>query len=249
MKTFTLKRTVFLLMSVLVIILVFSFFKENIQNDLHKSFAGIKEFLWNININREKSCAFLETKQSFKNAEFNSLKKENELLREIIGISLNEDYELEIASVTGRNSFEDIITINKGLKHGINDGMTVLTSEKALVGKILKSYNDFSEILLITNPQSLIDIIITPSNEYAMAKGDNQKLKLDLLEKKAIASKEDVCVTSALGGQYKEGFLVGKIINISDLGSEAFKTGEIRPFFELTDLDKVLIIKNDKKTD
>ena len=40
MKTFTLKRTVFLLMSVLVIILVFSFFKENIQNDLHKSFAG-----------------------------------------------------------------------------------------------------------------------------------------------------------------------------------------------------------------
>ena len=79
--------------------------------------------------------------------------------------------------------------------------------KKLLSVKFLKSYNDFSEILLITNPQSLIDIIITPSNEYAMAKGDNQKLKLDLLEKKAIASKEDVCVTSALEGNTKEAFL------------------------------------------
>jgi hypothetical protein len=29
------------------------------------------------------------------------------------------------------------------------------------------------------------------------------------------------------------------------LGSEVFKTGEIKPFFNLKDLDKVLIIKND----
>jgi hypothetical protein len=63
---------------------------------------GVKEFLWGININKEKSCSYLEAKNDLKIAELDSLKKENEFLREIIGISINEDYELEIGNVTGK---------------------------------------------------------------------------------------------------------------------------------------------------
>lgn len=249
MKTFAPKRMVFLLILVFVILFVFHFSKDVFKNGLHKNFSTFKEFLWSININQEKSCAFLEAKESFDLKEIETLKKENEFLKEIIGISIHDDYEFEIASVTGKNPFEDVITLNKGLKHGIEDNMAVLTSEKALIGKILKTYPDYSEVLLITNPQSQIDVKITPSNEYAMAEGDHQKVKLDFLEKESNVEEGDLCITSALGGQYKEGFLIGKIIRLNDLGSEVFKTGEIRPFFKLTDLDKVLIIKNEKQAD
>ncbi|MGI6340997.1 MAG: rod shape-determining protein MreC [Minisyncoccales bacterium] len=246
MTTFTFKRTVFLLILVLISIFIFSFFKDDLQNGLQKNFSGIKEFLWSISVNKEKSCSFLEAKEDLGVVELENLKKENEFLREIVGISINEDYEFEIAAITGKNFFEDVITINKGMKNGIEEGMAVLTSEKALIGKVLKTHNDYSEVLLITNPQSLIDIKIASSDEYAIAKGENQKIKLDYLEKKSNVKEGDICITSALGGQYKEGFLVGKIISINDLGSEVFKVGEIKPFFKLTDLDKVLIIKDDK---
>lgn len=246
MKTFTLKRIIFLLIFVFTFIFTFSFFKDDLKNGIQKNFFGFKQFLWEINTNKEKSCSYLEAQNDSKIAELDSLKKENEFLREIIGISINEDFELEIGNVTGKNSFEDVITIDKGLGHGVKDGMAVLTSEKALVGKILKAYDDYSEVLLISSKQSLIDIKIASYDEYAIAKGDDEKIVLDHLEKNTEVKEGDICITSSLGGQYKEGILVGKIIKTDDLASEVFKTGEIKPFFKIKDLDKVLIIKDDK---
>lgn len=246
MKTFTLKRSIFLLIFVFAIIFIISFFKDDFKNGIQKNFLGLKQFLWEINVNKEKSCSYLEAQNDSKVAELDSLKRENEFLREIVGISINEDYELEIASITGKNSFEEVVTINKGLKNGIKEGMPVLTSEKALVGKIFKAYDDYSEVLLISSKKSLIDVKIALYNEYAIAKGDDNKILLDHLEKDTEIKEGDVCITSALGGQYKEGILVGKIVKTNDLASEAFITGEIRPFFNLKDLDKVLIIKDDK---
>jgi len=246
MKTFTLKRIILLLIIVLIIVFVFSFFEDNLKNGMQKSFLGIKESLWSIGSNKEKSCTYLEAKEDLKIVEFENLRKENELLREILGISFEKDYEFEIAAITGKNSFEDVLTVNKGISNGIKEGMAVLTSEKALIGKILKTYNNYSEVLLISNKDSAIDVKIVSSDVYAIAKGgSSQKVLLDYLEKDSGAKEGDICVTSSLGGQYKEGLLIGKIVKINDLGSEVFKTGEIKPFFNLKDLDKVLIIKND----
>jgi len=247
MKTFTLKRTIFLLILVLIIAFAFSLFKDNLKNEMQKNLFGVKEFLWQIGANGEKSCIFLEARENINIIELENLQKENELLREIIGISINKDYDFEIAAVTGKNFFEDVVTVDKGIKNGIKEGMAVLTSEKALVGKILKVYNDYSEVLLISSKQSLIDVKIISRDNYAIAKGDDgQKITLDHLEKDSKVQEGDICVTSSLGGQYTEGILVGKIVKINDLASEVFKTGEIKQFFNLGDLDKVLIIKNDK---
>lgn len=243
MKTFTLKRIILLLIIVIIIIFIFSFFEGKLKNEIQKNFSGVKEFLWSIGTSKEKSPAYIEAKDDFKIAEIASLKEENEFLREILGISIEKDYKFEIASVTGKNSFEDVLTINKGLKDGVQDNMAVLTSEKALIGKILKAYDDYSEVMLLSNKDSAIDIKIVSTKDYAIAKGGSEKVLLDYLEKESEVKEGDICITSSLGGQFKEGLLVGKIVKINDLGSEVFKTGEIRPFFTLKDLDKVLIVK------
>jgi len=200
-----------------------------------------------LKVNQQKSCNFDEAKFDLKLAELSLATEENLLLREIIGISLHEDYVFEIAGITQKNVLEDVITINKGEKDGIKENMPVLTSEKALIGKIYKTYPDYSEVLLITSKKSIIDIKIVSKGDYAISKGeDNQKITLESLEKDSLVEEGDICITSALGGHYEEGFLVGKIVSISNLASEVFKTGKIEPFFTLNDLDKVLIIKNDK---
>lgn len=245
MKTFTFKRILFLLLMVAIFVIIFYCCKDSLRNDLQK--GTVKEFLWSLGTRGEKSCSFQETEREAQIVELESLKEENEMLREIIGISLNKDYEFEIASVTGKNVFEDILTINLGSKEGIEEGMAVLTSEKALVGKILKTYEDYSEVLMISHKESSIDIKIVARGAYALARGDNgQKVILENLEKDLEVEEGDICVTSSLGGQYSEGLLVGKIIKKNDLASEVFETGEIRPFFNLQDLDKVLVLKNDK---
>ena len=247
MKTFNLKRIVFLLLIALAIIFVCSLFKDQIKNGMQNSFSGVKSFFWNLTTRDSKSCNFKEASYDIKLSRLSLLEEENALLKEIIGISLHEDYVFEIAGVTQKNILEDVIAVNKGEKDGIKEGMPVLTSEKALVGKVFKTYPDYSEILLITSKKSVIDIKIISEGDYAIAKGeDNLKIALDSLEKKSLVKEGDVCITSSLGGHYEEGLLVGKISSITNLASEVFKTGSIEPFFNLNDLDKVLIIKNDK---
>ncbi|MDD4662095.1 MAG: rod shape-determining protein MreC [Candidatus Pacebacteria bacterium] len=247
MKTFNIKRIIFLLLATVAIIFVFSFFKDGIKNWTQNTFFGVKNFLWTISLNNEKSCSFKEASYDIKLAELDSLKEENKLLREIVGISLDDDYIFEIASITQKNVLEDVITVNKGTKDGIKENMVVLTSEKALVGKVVKTYPDYSEVLLISSKKSVIDVKIISEGDYAIISGsDNQKILLDNLEKKSLVKEGDICVTSALGGHYEEGLLVGKIKSIVNLASEVYKTGEVKPFFNLADLDKVLIIKNDK---
>lgn len=244
MKTFTFKRIFLLLITVAILIVVFYCFKDSLRNEIQK--ASLGGFLWSLGTSGNKSCNFLEAGQDLKDVRIELLEEENKTLREIMGISLNKDYEFKIASVTGKNVFEDVLTINLGLRDGIETNMTVLTSEKALVGRILNVYEDYSEVLMITNKDSLIDIEIISRDVYALAKGDgNQKVLLDNLEKDSEAIEGDICITSPLGGQYDEGFLVGKIVKKNDLASEVFETGEIKPFFDLKDLDKVLIIEND----
>lgn len=246
MKTFNLKRIFFILLVTIAIVFVFSFFKDSLKNWTQTTFYEIKTFFWNLSLNNEKSCNFREASYDIKLAELDSLKEENKLLREIIGISLDEDYVFEIASVTQKNILEDVITLDKGSKEGIKENMVVLTSEKALVGKVVKVYPDYAEVLLITSKKSVIDVKIISEGDYAIVSGSDQKIILDNLEKESAVKEGDICVTSSLGGHYEEGLLVGKIESIIDLASEVYKTGEVKPFFNLTDLDKVLIIKNDK---
>jgi len=245
-KTFTFKRIFLLLVVVIIFVTVFYCLKDSLKNGVQNSFA-IKEFLWGVGTSGNKSCGFLETEEDLKTVEIQILKEENEMLREIMGISLNKDYEFEIASVTGKNVFEDVLTINLGNSDGLKKDMTVLTSEKALVGKILNVYENYSEVMMITSSNSLIDIEIVSRDKYAIARGDNnQKIILENLEKDSEVIEGDICITSPLGGQYDEGLLVGKIVKKNDLASEVFETGEIKPFFALEDLNKVLVVKNDK---
>lgn len=165
-------------------IFVLNFFNGGIRNAFFNLSAPIQKTFWGLG---ESSSSFLG---SFLNGgsffkENENLKSENQKLlaqisslESIIGgnqaqsvVSLacqNEQFSLKMAGVIGMGK-EDTLTINKGYADGIKENMPVISEQKALVGKILKVYKNYSEVSLISNKNSVINVkILQPQEPIAL---------------------------------------------------------------------------------
>lgn len=82
--------------------------------------------------------------------ELRDIEKENETLKKALGLGLNQEYNLILADLISKKTEDDSILINKGRKQGVKKDNTVITEEKVLIGKIGKVFDDFSQVLLIS---------------------------------------------------------------------------------------------------
>jgi rod shape-determining protein MreC len=183
----------------------------------------------------------------------NRLIEENKILRESLDIGLQKDFNLIFTQAISRDIFHDSFLIDKGFKDGVVSNFPVITGEKVLLGRIGQVYDNYSEVILISNKESSFDAEVfkefsdngenNSSKIYGVAKGrGGTKAYLDLVSKEAIISKKDKIVTSSLGGIFPPGLLVGRVkeINRSDL--DPFQIVEIEPAFSLRDLNYLFII-------
>ena len=70
------------------------------------------------------------------------------------------------------------------------------------------------------------------------------EVSFDLVPKDKEISEGDLIVTSALGGVFPQGFLVGEIKGVRKSDVEQFQTAEIKPGFNLENLDYLFVITN-----
>ncbi len=172
------------------------------------------------------------------------LKKENEDLRSALNIGLEKDFELELAQITGKDVSQDSILVDKGSKDGILKGFPVITSQKILLGRIGEVYENFSEVILISNKDSSFDAKIQDKDASGIVKGEgNLRLYLDLIPKNKEISKGEFVVTTALGGIFPKGILVGEITEVEKTDIQPFQKAGIKPSFRIDGLDRVFIIK------
>jgi rod shape-determining protein MreC len=233
-------------------------FKSLVYN---KSF-GLQAFLWQqgsvLNFNNQNqnnlSQKLIADNQKLLSdlADLDSLKKENETLRQALNIGLNSNYELIMTQVTAKNnisikgvSFGDSLLINKGSNDGVKKGFPVVLSNKILLGKIVDVYPSFSRVALISSKDSIIDVQLQNIQDFALAKGlGNQKITLDMFPRDKDLQSGTLVLTSALGGAYPSGMVIGTIGNVNIVSSEVFKKAEIIPAYNIGILDKVFVIKN-----
>lgn len=266
------KKFIFLLIFLAVIMFGLNFidYSKNIKNFFFFLSSPIQKPLWRAGENLSNFFAgVLETKilkeelikLYLKNQELFGrlvetieLKKENEALRKALNLGLEEEFQLIFTQVISKDVFEDSILINKGKRDGVLEGFPVITEEKILLGRIGQVYDNFSEVVLISNKKSTFDIKIITLEErqdnendfnevYGVAKGGGSfKLYFDLVSKEEEFFQEDLVITSVLGGVYPYGLLVGRIKTIKTSDVEAFQTGEIEPIFRVGNLDYLFII-------
>ena len=198
------------------------------------------------------------------NVQLLELKKENETLRVALNLGLEKQFNLIFAKVTGKDISQDSLLIDKGSDDGILKGQPVITQEKTLVGKINEVYKNFSKVHLISHKDSSFDGKIAGSEIYpvrdyksdekaqreqisngvlGLVKGNgNFKIFFDLVPKDKEIKKGDLIVTTAVGGIFPEGLLVGEIKDVKNLDVEPFQKIEISPSFDIKEINHLFII-------
>jgi rod shape-determining protein MreC len=179
------------------------------------------------------------------NIQLEEFRKENELLKTALGLGLEKEFELVLAQVIAKDIGKDYLVINKGFQDDMEFGFPVITESKVLIGKIIETYENFSKIELLTAENSSFDIEIFKKEIYSLAKGSgNFKIILDLIPKEESIEIGDKVITSALGGNFPKGLLVGEIQSIEKSDIAAFQQAQVRPNFEIRDLKEIFIIKD-----
>jgi|SRR3989344_4286127 len=172
------------------------------------------------------------------------LGKENKLLRQVLSLGMEGEFDLKLARVVGKDILKDVLTINRGAEDGVSLGLPVVTSQKILVGRIGEVYQNFSRVILITDKDSQFDAKVVVSDIYGMARGKgNHSLALDLISKDKDIKAGDLVLTSSLGGVFPANLLVGMVKNAEKSDINPFQGIDLTPAFNVNDLDELFIIE------
>jgi len=174
------------------------------------------------------------------------LERENRELRELLGSSYYEKFEVKLAKVIGKNrtDWKNSFFIDKGTNHNIKINMSVI-NQSGLIGKIITTSRNFSEVKLITDPNSSVAAMVQDSRKTGIIQGTGgNTLKFDLVSKEVEMDTGDIIITSGLGGIFPEGIQVGRVFDIRNLDYELYKNIKILPACNFDDIEEVLIITN-----
>lgn len=177
-----------------------------------------------------------------KSAELESVKNENDFLRQGLNLELNKDFDLKLANIVAKNVAQDIIIIDQGSNNLVEEGMPVITSDRALVGKVTKTYSNYSEVTLVSASNFSFDVRIGDEGVDGLAKGKGQdNAVVDFVPKDKKLESGQGIFTSQLGGIFPAGLLVGSVGQVSRNDVETFQSAGISLAFDVNGSQRVFV--------
>ena len=181
-----------------------------------------------------------------------SLEKEIKELKETLELNKTlTEYETINATILSRNKsyWFNTITIDKGKKDGIKNNMAVIT-KNGLVGKISKTYDNSSEVKLITtddiNFKVSVAITTNDTDNYAILNGYDKKtglIKATGIDKTTEVNKDDKVLTSGLGELFPAGIYIGTVEKVESDKYNLSKTIYIKTYQNFNDIHYVTVLK------
>lgn len=136
------------------------------------------------------------------------------------------------------------IRIDRGADQ-VEVGMPVVNAD-GLVGRVQHSYGSYSDVLLVSDPQSSIDIVIPETGGRGLLSGltsnDSYACEIQYLEQDKAVKVGDRVVTSGLGKHFPEGLLIGEITSVDAALHGLYQQVTVRPAVDMSSLDMVLIL-------
>lgn len=174
-------------------------------------------------------------------AEYENIKRENIILKELLGIKGVQKKIVTFAGVIRRGlaRWSNAIVIDKGESDGIKKDMTVITP-RGLVGKVLVANKGFSEVLLLDDSNFRVAVRFLGTRTEGIATGTGYGVVVKYVPKDTEIIKDDWVITSGLDGIFPEGILVGYVSGIKE--RELFKEVTLRTAQDLRSLEFVAIV-------
>lgn len=199
------------------------------------------------------------------------LRQDNERLRRELATMARKAFDVEaledVASVRRQTSADTIgarviaaslsssyrvvrLRLDRGADE-VSVGMPVVTSQ-GLVGRIQAAYGRHSDVLLVTDPQSSVEVVVKRTGRLGNVKGlgirDRYACAIEWVERTSdpgaeVAVREgDELYTSGLGGAFPAGLKVGTVRKVTTRDYQMFEEVEVEPAVDLSRLRVVLVL-------
>ena len=174
------------------------------------------------------------------------LERENERLRRLLKLKERPIHRSIAALVSGREptNWFNTILLDKGSEVGVEENFIVITPE-GLVGRVNKVHRNSCQVLLITDPESEIGVLIERTRFQGVLQGRKRDLILKYLPLGAEVKEGDMITTSGLEeGLFPKGLVIGRIKRIdASHPQDLFLEIIVAPKANLSRLEEVLILK------
>lgn len=112
--------------------------------------------------------------------------------------------------------YRQSVLLNVGARDGIVDGWAVMDG-LGLAGRIAGVGDRSSRVILLTDSNSRVPVIVQPTGQRALLSGDNTPLPvLDFVEAPDALRPGDRVVSASDGGVFPPGLLVGEVVTATD---------------------------------
>ncbi len=173
----------------------------------------------------------------------NEMELMNRRLKRLLALERELPTKAVAASVTARDAsvWFQSLTLNKGEIDGILTGMPVIAPE-GVVGLISSTSPHASRVLLLTDPNSGIDVLVQRTRVRGILSGLlEQGTTLKYVKRSDDVRVGDRVVASGLDGVFPKGLPVGRVTKVSRKDRGLFLYAEVTPEADASRLEEVLV--------
>ncbi len=175
--------------------------------------------------------------------------RENERLRTLLGLQTEEEsYQYVDAYIISwsSNDWTNTITIGKGAKDGITEGMCAVTANREMVGLVVEVGTNYAVIRTVLDSSLKIGATISSSGYNGMVQGNyidghRNLLRMDYLPTTAVIRNQDQVVTTG-SVYYPRDLLIGHIVDADFDDSGIAKFALLEPAADILTLEQVFIL-------
>ncbi len=132
-----------------------------------------------------------------------------------------------------------------GDRKGVSVDQAVIDSDGALVGRIHRTYGDYADVLLLTDPLSWVMVQVERTGKLGFLGGaaadDRFHCQLTNMRSGDVEV-GDVVVTSGKSSKFPAGLIIGKVTRVEENPVDMFLEVEVEPAVDFARLSTVLVL-------
>ena len=174
---------------------------------------------------------------------------ENARLRGLLGAAERGGLDVQLAPILDidLDPTRQRLVLDAGTRDGVREGQSVIDAG-GLVGQIIAATPTTATVLLITDPDHAVPVLVGRNGVRLVAygKGRSDQLELPNIPLSADVKVGDAIITSGLGGRFPPGFPVGTVATLRPDDSRAFLVAELKPGAQLDRGRDVLLLQQSR---
>jgi len=136
------------------------------------------------------------------------------------------------------------VIIDRGSTDQVEIDMGV-AAYNGLVGKVIRSEQDTSQVLLLLDQGCSVGAMVQRSREIGVIKGGTEGIYcyLDYIAHDADIQINDIVITSGMGSSVPKGIRIGRVVAIKKEKHDLFQRILVKPEVDFNKLEEVFVVK------